>query len=130
MEKTVLVVDDSSTMRKIIIRHLLMFEEEFAEIIEAENGQVAQEVVEKKKLDLDLIITDIHMPVCDGFEFLEKLKASENSIPVVVITAMGETETVERCKALGTSGFLRKPFTEEGISTMLRMVFRARNKNK
>ncbi len=123
MTKTIVVIDDSSTMRSIIAKHVRLNDADVGEILEAGDGAEAQTVIEANRDRLDLIITDIHMPVCDGIELLEKLKEKGNKIPVVVISTAGDQEMIEKCKLLGVSGFLRKPFSDEEVSVMLKMVF-------
>ena len=127
MAKTIVIIDDSSTMRNIIAKHVRLIDEDVGEILEAKDGAEAQTVIEENRDRLDLIITDIHMPVCSGIELLENLREKENRVPVVVISTAGDREMIEKCKKLGASGFLRKPFSDEDISIMLKMIFRNRS---
>lgn len=126
MAKTIVIVDDSSTMRNIIAKHVRLLDDDVGEILEASDGAEAQTVIEENQGRLDLIITDIHMPVCSGIELLENLREKENRVPVVVISTAGDREMIEKCKKLGASGFLHKPFSDEDIAVMLKMVFRKR----
>ena len=82
----VLIVDDSAVMRKIVERALRQGGLDFGEVLEAGNGVEALTAV--KKGGLDLILSDINMPVMDGLEFLKSI-AAENlakGVPVVMIT--------------------------------------------
>jgi two-component system chemotaxis response regulator CheY len=111
----VLIVDDSSVMRKIVGRSLRQAGLEILEILEASNGSEALTLV--KGNSLDLILTDINMPLMDGLEFVRQLRHIESAqhIPVIMITTeAGEAHVVEAL-SLGASGYIRKPFTPEQI---------------
>jgi len=106
----VLIVDDSSVMRKIVERALRQAGLDLTEVREASNG--AEALAEVQKGSLDIIFTDINMPVMDGLEFLKNLSSIEpaKGVPVVMIT----TEGSEALSA-GAKGYLRKPFTPEQV---------------
>lgn len=109
----VLIVDDSSVMRKIIERALRQSGLNLGDVIEAGNG--AEGLAEAKKGGLDLILSDINMPVMDGLEFLKKLAGIEGAknVPVVMITTEGSEARVVEALSAGAKGYLRKPFTPE-----------------
>ena len=111
----VLIVDDSSMMRKIVEHALRSAGLEFSEILEASNGAEALAAAEKG--GLDLILSDINMPVMDGLEFLRNLSkiAGGNGIPVVIISTEGSEARVVEALSLGARGYLRKPFTTEQL---------------
>ena len=77
-----LIVDDSSVMRKIVARALQQCGVNSGEIIEAGNGAEALDVVRREKLDL--VLSDINMPVMDGLEFVRQLQSVENARGVPV----------------------------------------------
>jgi two-component system chemotaxis response regulator CheY len=111
----VLIVDDSSVMRKIVGRSLRQAGLEIVELLEASNGSEALSLA--KENPLDLILSDINMPVMDGLEFVRQLRCIESAkhIPVIMITTeAGEAHVVEAL-SLGASGYIRKPFTPEQI---------------
>ena len=111
----VLIVDDSSVMRKIVGRSLRQAGLEILQLLEASNGSEALMLV--KENSLDLILTDINMPLMDGLEFVRQLRRVESAqhIPVIMITTeAGEAHVVEAL-SLGASGYIRKPFTPEQI---------------
>jgi two-component system chemotaxis response regulator CheY len=105
----VLVVDDSSVMRKIIQRAL---------------GNGAEGLAEAKKGGLDLILSDINMPVMDGLEFLKNLAGVEEAknVPVVMITTEGSEARVVEALSAGAKGYLRKPFTPEQVKDRLTRI--------
>jgi two-component system chemotaxis response regulator CheY len=120
VSKTILIVDDSSTMRKIIIRSLRQANLKFDELMEAGDGQEALEVLSKTKIDL--ILSDINMPNMDGIAFLEAKAGTPQirDIPIVMVTTEGGAEDmVAKCTALGAVGCVRKPFTPDQINAVL-----------
>jgi len=111
----VLIVDDSSVMRKIVERSLRQAGIEIAEVAEASNG--AEALAEVQKATFDLILSDINMPAMDGLEFLRSLSNIESAkaIPVVMITTEGSEARVVEALSVGAKGYLRKPFTPEQV---------------
>jgi len=111
----VLIVDDSSVMRKIVERALRQAGLDLAEVLEASNG--AEGLVEVAKGSLDMILSDINMPVMDGLEFLKNLATLEaaKGVPVVMITTEGSEARVVEALSAGAKGYLRKPFTPEQV---------------
>lgn len=111
----VLIVDDSAVMRKIVERALRQGGLDLGEVFEAGNGAEALTAV--RKGGIDLILSDINMPVMDGLEFLRNL-AAENlakGVPVVMITTEGSESRVVEALSAGARGYLRKPFTPEQV---------------
>jgi two-component system chemotaxis response regulator CheY len=111
----VLIVDDSSVMRKIVERALRQAGLDLAEVLEAGNG--AEAIAQVQKGALDMILCDINMPVMDGLEFLKILASIESAkaIPVVMITTEGSEARVLEALSAGAKGYLRKPFTPEQV---------------
>jgi two-component system chemotaxis response regulator CheY len=111
----VLIVDDSSVMRKIVGRSLRQAGLEMQEVLEASNGSEALTVVREKPLDL--ILSDINMPQMDGLEFVRQLRGIESAhdVPVVMITTEAGEAHVVQALSSGASGYIRKPFTPDQI---------------
>lgn len=111
----VLIVDDSSVMRKIVERSLRQAGIELEKVFEAGNGAEALVVLRDSKVDL--ILCDINMPVMDGLEFVKQLPTVENAkgVPVVMITTEGSEGHVVRALSAGAKGYLRKPFTADQV---------------
>jgi len=111
----VLIVDDSSVMRKIVERSLRQAGIEIAKVFEAGNGAEALAVLSETKVDI--ILCDINMPVMDGLEFVKQLSGVENAkgVPVVMITTEGSEGHVVQALSAGARGYLRKPFTADQV---------------
>ena len=111
----VLIVDDSSVMRKIVERSLRQAGLDLTEVLEASNG--AEALTEVQKGSLDMILSDINMPVMDGLEFLKNLASLEaaKGVPVIMITTEGSEARVVEALSAGAKGYLRKPFTPEQV---------------
>ena len=115
MAKTVLIVDDSSVMRKIVERSLRQAGVEVGEVHEANNGVEALAMV--KEGSFDLILSDINMPMMDGLEFVRQLQGLDNAkdVPVVMITTEGSESRVVEALSCGARGYIRKPFTVDQV---------------
>jgi two-component system chemotaxis response regulator CheY len=111
----VLIVDDSSVMRKIIERSLRQAGLELGEVMEAGNGAEALSLLQNATPDM--ILSDINMPVMDGLEFLKSLVNVESAkgVPVVMITTEGSEARVVEALSSGARGYLRKPFTADQV---------------
>ena len=110
-----LIVDDSSVMRKIVERSLRQAGIELSGVVEAANGVEALAALGRTKVDL--ILSDINMPIMDGLEFVRQLQgvAEAKNIPVVMITTEGSETNVMQALSLGAKGYIRKPFTSDQV---------------
>ena len=124
----ILIVDDSPPIRKDFVDLLKDFVE--LTVIEAENGLLGLEVLKENK-DTSLIISDIEMPVMDGFGFIEKVKSNEetDNIPVVFYTTKMSPDHTKRARQLGVTMYLPKPFTDgEKMIKIIEKVLRTKLK--
>ena len=123
MSKKILIVDDSSTMRKIVTRSLRQAGLEADEILEAGDGQEALDLLSGNPVDL--ILSDINMPNMDGIEFLRQKAAIPEikDIPVVMITTEAVPEIMEQVIELGGKGSIKKPFTPDQIMETIGPLF-------
>ena len=98
---TVLIVDDSSVMRKIIERSLRQAGLEISQVFEAANGLEALAVLNRQKVNL--VLCDINMPAMDGLDFVKQLPGVENAkgVPVVMITTEGSEGHVVQALSAG-----------------------------
>ncbi len=125
---TVLIVDDSSVMRKVVGRTLLQAGLVMTEVLEAANGLDALALMRARGAEcaaLRLILTDVNMPGMDGFEFVERMRAEALMplVPVVMVTTETSEPTVRRALAVGAAGYIRKPFTADQVkASVLKLV--------
>lgn len=112
---SVLIVDDSSVMRKIIERSLRQAGLELEKVIEADNGADALTLVAANTVDL--IFSDVNMPKMDGLEFLRQVQGIEKAkgIPILMITTEGSEQKVVEAITLGARGYIRKPFSADQV---------------
>ncbi len=122
----VLIVDDSSVMRKIVERSLRQAGIEIEKVFEAGNGAEALAVLTDAKVDI--ILCDINMPVMDGLEFVKQLSGVPNAkgVPVVMITTEGSEGHVVQALSAGAKGYLRKPFTADQVKEHILPVLAAK----
>lgn len=104
MAATVLVVDDSVTIRKIIQRCLQKAELGILDVVEAGNGQEAINLLANRTVDV--VLSDINMPQMDGLQLLASLKSNPHwhSIPVLIISTESGAESVMEAVAKGAAG--------------------------
>lgn len=119
MGNNVLLVDDSSTMRKIVGRSLRQAGIEFDNIFEAADGLQALEVLEKESVDI--VLSDINMPNMDGIAFLREKSSRPNmkNIPVFMISTETGDDIIGEAKSLGAVGAIKKPFTPDMVNDVL-----------
>jgi two-component system chemotaxis response regulator CheY len=117
MRGTVLVVDDSAMMRKVVVRTLQQAGLEFETVLEAADGVHA--LVHLQQHTVKLIMCDINMPVMDGLELLKRIRQQNLAIgvPIVMVTTEGSESQVLQAIAAGAKGYIRKPFTPAQIAS-------------
>lgn len=119
MGKTVLIVDDSNTMRKIVSRALRQAGIDFSTILEAGDGQEALDVLSANAVDV--VLSDINMPNMNGLEFLKAKAeiAAIKDIPVIMISTETGADIIDEAKSYGAKGAIKKPFTPDLINETL-----------
>jgi two-component system, chemotaxis family, chemotaxis protein CheY len=119
-EPRFLIVDDFSTMRRIV-RNLLK-EIGFSNAEESEDGVVALNLLRTSKFDF--VVSDINMPNMDGFALLKSAKADENlkSIPFLMVTAEAKKEDIVNAAQSGASGYIVKPFTKATLEEKVQKI--------
>ncbi|MDD3310664.1 chemotaxis response regulator CheY [Pseudodesulfovibrio sp.] len=117
----VLVVDDFSTMRKIIKNILRQLG--FTNIVEADDGSTAWETLNKD--NIDFIVSDWNMPNMSGIELLRKVRASEeySDIPFLMVTAEAQQENIIEAVQAKVSNYIVKPFTPETLGQKIAKIF-------
>ena len=115
-----LIVDDFSTMRRIV-RGLLK-EIGYNNAEEAEDGAVALNMLKNTKFDF--VVSDINMPVMNGFELLAAVKADDalKHLPVLMVTAEARKEDIVRAAKDGAAGYIVKPFTKATLEEKVQKI--------
>ena len=121
----ILIVDDFSTMRRIvrgILRQL-----GFENFVEAENGAEALKMVQEG--GIDFVVSDWNMPVMDGLDLLKKIRGEEGSknIPVLMVTAEALKGSVVEAIKAGANNYVVKPFTPDLLEEKLNVIFQKAN---
>ncbi len=105
--KTVLVVDDDPVILATIVNYLTAYSEDL-ELLTAEDGRQAVEVLERR--EVDLLLTDLYMPGMDGFELLAHMVRSFSSVPVIVMSGYEVPEIGGEIERQGALHYVEKPF--------------------
>ena len=119
-EPRFLIVDDFSTMRRIV-RNLLK-EIGFANAEEAEDGAVALNMLKASKFDF--VVSDINMPNMNGFELLKNIRADDSlkTVPVLMVTAEAKKEDIVLAAQTGANGYIVKPFTKATLEEKVQKI--------
>ena len=118
----ILVVDDMSTMRRIVKN--IMKQLGFANVEEAENGQDA---LDKLRADtFGFVISDWNMPVMTGIDLLRAIRADEKlkALPVLMVTAEAQKENLIEAIQAGVSNYIVKPFSAEVVQEKMNKIFK------
>lgn len=120
MTKIVLTVDDSRTMRDMLM--LALGDAGFT-VVQAVDGVHGLEVLDAMEQP-DVIITDINMPRMDGFGFIEGVRASDRyrTTPILVLTTESDQSKKEKARAAGATGWIVKPFAPDKLIDAVRRV--------
>jgi len=118
-QKTILTIDDSRTMRDML---RLTLTEAGYRVVQAVDGLEGLAVLRNE--GPDAVITDINMPVLDGFGFIEKARADERfqDIPILVLTTESTSAMKDRARGAGATGWITKPFDPQKLKDALMRV--------
>jgi two-component system, chemotaxis family, chemotaxis protein CheY len=119
MTKTVLTVDDSRTMRDML---MIALSGAGYSVVQAEDGVHGLEVLEGTTPDV--IITDINMPRMDGFGFIENVRRDKRhrGVPILVLATESDPAKKDRARAAGATGWIVKPFDPAKLNDAVRRV--------
>ncbi len=122
MSKKILIVDDSSTARQLIVNHL---EGQGHDLLQAKDGDEALAIVSADG-SIALIFSDINMPGLNGLELVEKIKQNNSTakIPICLLTTETGNTELQKAKELGVNAFLVKPIKKEQILTVVNGLLR------
>lgn len=115
----ILTVDDSRTILAML--HHTLTNAGF-EVLQAENGQIGLDVL--KNEEVDVVITDINMPVMDGIEFIKQVRATgkHQSLPILILTTETSQDKRDQGRAAGGTGWIVKPFDPEKLISVINKV--------
>lgn len=113
MALNILVVDDSATVRAVIAKTLEVAGINVGELHQAANGREALKVLGESWVDL--VFSDINMPVMNGIEMIEKMSEDGllKTVPVVIVSTEGSQTRIDHLKDKGVRAYIRKPFAPE-----------------
>jgi len=116
----ILVIDDDPHFLRVLAR--ILSGENFL-VTSAAGACDALELV--KSAQFDLVISDLRMPECDGLNFLESLRQSGNTVPVIILTAYGEVDTYLAAMNAGATEYLNKPIQSDELLKAVRSCLRS-----
>ena len=116
---TVLVAEDDNLIRTIFVE---IVKGEGFDVVEADDGQRAFDLVTSRKIDM--IISDMKMPVMSGFDLLLAVKKTHPEIPVTVITGFNSEFREEEALAAGADAYITKPFKVADVAETLRRMYK------
>ncbi|MCP4161961.1 MAG: response regulator [Deltaproteobacteria bacterium] len=129
-DSTVLVVDDSKLILKIVAEALQKFD---VKVYSASNGAIAYELLTTTLIEsVDLVVTDLNMPEMDGKELCKKIKSNSKltHVPVIFLTSLSGKETELKIFGAGASDFIAKPFSEKLFISRVLVHLESRIVNK
>ena len=123
MEKNILLVEDSPTMRSSVSFCLSNAGYRVTEAVDGKDALKKLQSMNDKSEPLSLIITDINMPQMDGITFISKVKETDfKFIPILVLTTESEESVIKKGRDAGASGWLLKPFQPEQLLWAVKKV--------
>ena len=113
----ILLIEDDKRISDFVIKGL---EENGFTVVLAETGEAARDIVSKN--DWDIILMDIKMPVMDGYAAMAYLKASDNRVPVIAVTATAHPEEKIRIMSAGFAAYISKPLDKDLLLQTIRQL--------
>ncbi len=123
-EVKILIVEDNEDLRK----YMILFLQEFYSVLFAENGEQGLEILETH--NVQLIVSDVMMPIMDGFEFCQKVKSQieTSHIPVILLTALSSAENTSTGLEKGADAYISKPFDENVLLSQIKNLLQQRKR--
>ena len=121
MALKILIVDDSSLTRKAIKRVFDMIGLDIENVVEAEHGLDALNILLSGEINFDLVLTDLNMPIMNGIELIYKMRGNPatRSIPVVIVSTESSQTRIEGLLADCVDSYLHKTFTPEKLKEII-----------
>ncbi|MBY4677136.1 response regulator [Marinobacterium arenosum] len=123
----ILIVDDFSTMRRIIKKALTSIE--FKNFFEATDGLEALDTLQSK--NIDFLVTDWNMPNMSGLELVKEIRANSRlaTIPILMVTAEAKREQIVQAAMAGVNGYIIKPFSAITLQEKVKQIFKRIEQN-
>ena len=123
MEKNILLVEDSPTMRSSVSFCLINAGYRVTEAVDGNDALQKLQLMNDKSEHLSLIITDINMPQMDGITFISKVKETDfKFVPILVLTTESDESVIKKGRDAGATGWLLKPFQPEQLLWAVKKV--------
>ncbi len=122
--RRVLVVDDMASIRSVV---MALLKSEGYEAFGAGNGQAALDLLSKKQFDL--VLSDWNMPEMNGSELVQRIRATDTKLPIIMVTAENDPGRVMELRDLGVNGYLIKPFKPAALMAVLGRLFPSGSKS-
>lgn len=123
-ERRVLVVDDMASIRSVV---MALLKSAGYEAFGAGNGQAALDLLSKKQFDL--VLSDWNMPEMNGSELVQRIRATDKKLPIIMVTAENDPGRVMELRDLGVNGYLIKAFKPAALMAVLDKLFPPGSKN-
>ncbi len=124
--KNILIVDDERPFLESLQDGIATYSDQL-NVICANNGEEALDVLKGQKIDL--LVTDLHMPVMDGFELLAHVSKLDPYLPVIVMTAFGTPEIEEKISGMTAFHYLEKPLDFDALTQMIEQAFSEKSRS-
>lgn len=116
----ILITDDSKIARKMMIKSIQNIITNGIELLEASNGKEAIDIY--KKNNPSICFMDLTMPIMDGFEATKEIFSYDNNAKIIIVSADIQEGSMEKAKANGALGFIKKPISPENLLKMLQKL--------
>jgi two-component system, chemotaxis family, chemotaxis protein CheY len=121
MSRTILTVDDSASMRQMV---KLTLTAAGYQVVEADNGSEGLNQV--RSVPVDMVVSDLNMPVMDGLTFVRELRKLPvgKGVPVILLTTESDSAIKQQAREAGATGWITKPFQQDQLLAVVRKVLR------
>ena len=121
MPKTILVVDDSVSIRELVS---MVLEKAGYNVEKSVDGIDALRLLDGR--EINLVLTDLNMPNCDGIALIKEVRQLEqyNTVPILLLTTESQAAKKEEAKAAGATGWIVKPFVADKLVEVIKKVMR------
>ncbi len=122
LDATVMIVEDLKTMRILMTNILKKLG--FTNIIEADSGSAAWEMLNGGKCPVGLILSDVNMPNGNGIDLLKRVRGDSrfNALPFIIVSAEGESHLIVEATRLKVNDYIVKPFTADLVSEKIKKL--------